>query len=53
VIFDRIDRLEKSEIKLTSYTRYRELFRPHLTTAAALLLAASAAWATGLRVAPA
>ncbi len=53
VIFDRIDRLEKSEIKLTSYTRYRELFRPYLTTAAALLLAASAAWATGLRVAPA
>jgi hypothetical protein len=53
VIFDRIDQLEKSEIKLTKYTRYRELFSPYLTAAAALLFAASAAWATGLRVAPA
>lgn len=53
LIFDRIDQLEKSEIKLTKYTRYRELFRPYLTAAAAFLLAAAAAWATGLRVAPA
>jgi len=53
VVFDRIDQLEKSEIKLTKYTRYRELFRPYLTAAAALLAAASAAWVSGLRVAPA
>ena len=53
MIFDRIDQLEKSEIKLTKYTRYRELFRPYLTAAAALLVAASAAWVSGLRVAPA
>lgn len=50
--FDRIDELEKSEIKLTKYTRYRELFRPYLTAAAALLLAAAGAWAFGIRVAP-
>jgi Ca-activated chloride channel homolog len=51
-IFDRIDKLEKSEIKLASYTRYRELFHPLLSAAAGLLLAAGATWAAGLRVAP-
>jgi Ca-activated chloride channel family protein len=53
MIFDRIDRLEKSEIKLTAYHRYRELFHPVLAAAALLLAAAGAAWAAGLRVAPA
>jgi Ca-activated chloride channel family protein len=52
-IFDRIDRLEKSEIKLTSYRRYRELFPPVLTTAAALLGLGALFWAAGLRVVPA
>ena len=52
-VFDRIDRLEKSEIKLAAYRRYRELFPPVLLLAAALLAAAGLAWAAGLRVAPA
>jgi Ca-activated chloride channel family protein len=52
-IFDRIDRLEKSEIKLKAYRRYRELFPPLLATAAALLAASTLLWGTGLRVAPA
>ncbi|MBP7148895.1 MAG: VWA domain-containing protein [Acidobacteria bacterium] len=52
-IFARIDQLEKSEIKLTVYRRYRELFAPVLAAAAALLAAAGLLWAAGLRVAPA
>jgi Ca-activated chloride channel family protein len=52
-IFARIDRLEKSEIKVLSYRRYHELFRPFLHAAAALSALAAAAWAAGLRVAPA
>jgi len=52
-IFDRIDKLEKSEIKLSSYRRYRELFFPVLLASAVILLAAGALWAAGLRVAPA
>ncbi|HSD27801.1 MAG TPA: VWA domain-containing protein [Vicinamibacteria bacterium] len=52
-IFDRIDKLEKSEIKQTSYRRYRELFFPFLLAAALLFLAAGGAWLGGLRVAPA
>jgi Ca-activated chloride channel homolog len=52
-IFERIDQLEKSEIKLTAFKRYRELFPPYLALAAALLAAAAAAWVAGLRVAPA
>ncbi|HET7294685.1 MAG TPA: VWA domain-containing protein [Vicinamibacteria bacterium] len=52
-VFERIDRLEKSEIKATAYRRYRELFPPVLTLSAGLLLAAGLAWASGLRVAPA
>jgi Ca-activated chloride channel family protein len=52
-IFDRIDKLEKSEIKVTAYRRYRELYRPLLMAAAALLGTAGLAWVAGLRVAPA
>ena len=52
-VFDRIDRLEKSEIKTAAYRRYRELFPPVLGLAAALLAAAGLAWASGLRVVPA
>jgi Ca-activated chloride channel family protein len=53
LIFDRIDALEKSEIKLAAYRQYRELYRPFLVAAAALLAAAAAAWVSGLRVVPA
>jgi Ca-activated chloride channel family protein len=52
-IFDRIDKLEKSEIRLSAYRRYRELFFPVLSSAAALLGLAGLLWAGGLRVAPA
>jgi Ca-activated chloride channel family protein len=52
-IFDRIDHLEKSEIKLKAYRRYRELFAPLLTAAAFLLAASALVWGSGLRVAPA
>ncbi|HSD26816.1 MAG TPA: VWA domain-containing protein [Vicinamibacteria bacterium] len=52
-VFDRIDRLEKSEIKASAYRRYRELFPPVLALAAALLAAAGLAWSSGLRVVPA
>jgi Ca-activated chloride channel family protein len=52
-IFDRIDQLEKSEIKLAAYRRYRELFPNVLAAAAALVAAAALSWATGLRVVPA
>jgi len=52
-IFDRIDRLEKSEIKLSAFRRYRELFPNVLTAAAALLAVAGLLWAAGLRVVPA
>jgi Ca-activated chloride channel family protein len=52
-IFDRIDRLEKSEIRLSAYRRYRELFVPVLLAASALLGAAGLLWVSGLRVAPA
>jgi Ca-activated chloride channel family protein len=51
-IFDRIDRLEKSEIKLTAYQRYRELFPPVLTGALGALFAAGLLFVGGLRVAP-
>jgi Ca-activated chloride channel homolog len=51
-VFDRIDRLERSEIKLTAYRRYRELFQPILGLAAALWAAGGLAWLLGLRVAP-
>jgi Ca-activated chloride channel family protein len=52
-VFARIDTLEKSEIKTAGFRRYRELFPPVATVAAALLAAAGLAWASGLRVVPA
>lgn len=52
-VFDRVDRLEKSEIRMAAYRRYRELFPPVLALAAALLAGALLAWASGLRVVPA
>jgi Ca-activated chloride channel family protein len=52
-IFERIDRLEKSDIKVSGYRRYRELFPPVLDLTAALFAAAGLAWAAGLRVNPA
>lgn len=52
-IFERIDRLEKSEIKLTAYRRYRELFPPVLAAGAAALTVGGVLFAAGLRVAPA
>lgn len=51
-VFDRIDRLERSEIKLTAYRRYRELFPPVASLAAALWAMGGCAWLLGLRVAP-
>jgi Ca-activated chloride channel family protein len=52
-IFDRIDKLEKSEIHTTALRHYRELFPHVLDLAAALFLASALAWAAGLRVVPA
>lgn len=52
-IFGRIDALEKSEIKLATYQRYRELFFPWLLAATACLALAALAWGAGLRVGPA
>jgi Ca-activated chloride channel family protein len=51
-IFARIDELEKSEIEMQAFRRYRDLYPPVLLGAAALLAAAALAWAAGLRVAP-
>ncbi|HXY38050.1 MAG TPA: VWA domain-containing protein [Vicinamibacteria bacterium] len=51
-IFGRIDRLEKTELRSTVFRRYRDLFPPVLTASAALLAAAAALWAAGLRVLP-
>jgi Ca-activated chloride channel family protein len=51
-IFDRIDHLEKSEIKLTAYQRHRELFPQVLSTAVGALAAAGLLFLGGLRVAP-
>lgn len=52
-IFERIDRLEKSEIKQSAYRRYTELFPGFVASAAGLLLLATGLWAAGLRVVPA
>jgi Ca-activated chloride channel family protein len=52
-IFDEIDHLEKSEIQLHAYHRYRELFHPWLVAAAGLLLAGGLLWVGGQRVTPA
>ncbi len=51
-VFDRIDRLEKSEIKTAAYRRYRDLYPPLVTLTAALVFAGGLAWAAGLRVRP-
>jgi len=51
-IFDRIDHLEKSEIRLTAYQRYRELFPPVLLTALGAIASAGLLFVGGLRVAP-
>jgi Ca-activated chloride channel family protein len=51
-IFDRIDRLERSEIKVAAFHRYRELFPPVLLVAAACLAVGGLLLVTGLRVAP-
>jgi Ca-activated chloride channel family protein len=52
-IFSTIDRLEKSEIRLTAYRRYRELYPPFLLACSLLFGTAGLLWAAGLRVAPA
>jgi Ca-activated chloride channel family protein len=51
-VFEKIDRLEKSEIKQTAFRRYRELYVPWLLAAAASFLFAGLLWTAGLRVAP-
>jgi Ca-activated chloride channel homolog len=51
-IFDRIDRLEKSEIKESGYRRFRELFPDALSTAFGLLALSGLLFLGGLRVAP-
>jgi Ca-activated chloride channel family protein len=51
-IFDRIDRLEKSDIRVAAFHRYRELFPPVLLAAAACLAVGGLLLVAGLRVAP-
>ncbi len=51
-IFDRIDRLEKTEVKLTSFKRWRELYPPVLLAGAAMVTLGALLWMLGLRVAP-
>jgi len=51
-IFERIDRLETSEIKQASFRRYEERYRGFLLAGALSFLVAGLAWAGGLRVAP-
>jgi Ca-activated chloride channel family protein len=51
-IFERIDRLETSEIKQAAFRRYEERYRPFLVAAAMSLLGAGLLLAAGLRVAP-
>jgi Ca-activated chloride channel family protein len=51
-IFDRIDRLEKSEIKLTAYRQYRELFPRLLLLCAVSFVLSGGFFLAGLRVAP-
>jgi Ca-activated chloride channel family protein len=52
-IFERIDRLETSEIKQAAFRRYEERYRPFLLAGAGLVAAAGLLFAGGLRVAPA
>ena len=51
-IFSRIDALETSRLKSTSFRRFQELFPPFLAAALAILAAAGLVWARGMRVLP-
>jgi Ca-activated chloride channel family protein len=51
-VFNKIDRLERSEIRLSAFRRYRELFPPFLAAAAALFVLAGLVWAAGFRIVP-
>jgi Ca-activated chloride channel family protein len=51
-IFERIDRLETSEIKQAAFRRYEERYRPVLLAGASLFGLAGLLWAAGLRVIP-
>jgi Ca-activated chloride channel family protein len=51
-IFDRIDKLEKTPMKVKQYTRYRESFQPFAWTALGLMLAPLALGALGWTVEP-
>lgn len=51
-IFERIDRLETSEIKQASFRRYEERHRPFLLCSALLFATAGLLFSGGLRVAP-
>jgi Ca-activated chloride channel family protein len=51
-IFERIDRLETSEIKQAAFRRYEERYQPFLWASAASWVAAGLLLAAGLRVAP-
>ena len=52
-IFTRIDALETSRIKSTSFRRFQELYPPILAAALGLLSLAGFLWLRGLRVLPA
>jgi Ca-activated chloride channel family protein len=51
-IFERIDRLETSEIKQAAFRRYEERYRPVLLAGASFFGLAGLLWAAGLRVIP-
>jgi Ca-activated chloride channel family protein len=51
-IFARIDRLEKSEIRLSAYQRFHEMYPPLLIAAAVTIAFAGVLWMAGLREAP-
>ena len=51
-IFSRIDALETSKLKSTSFRRFQELFPPFLNVALVLFALAGLLWARGMRVLP-
>jgi Ca-activated chloride channel family protein len=51
-IFERIDALEKTEIRQAMFRRYRDLFPPVLYLTALCLVMAGILWLGGLRVIP-
>ncbi len=51
-IFERIDALEKTEIRQATFRRYRDLFPPVLYLTALCLVMAGLLWLGGLRVIP-